>query len=115
MQEASSEQDVHDHATTRIISQREFVIDGVLFQWWAVGEEPALVTVRAKIFGTRSDLTNGDVAAFATALASKILLEHYLRADRACKACAPPALQIPSWVVPDATDFTSTIVYSNCS
>lgn len=102
------DKDVHDQATTRIISQRELAIDGVLFQWWAVGERPALVTVRAKVFGSRSDLTNGDVAAFATALASKILLEHYLRADRAYKARAQPTLQIPGWFEPGGTDYSST-------
>jgi hypothetical protein len=102
--------DVPEHIATRIISQRELEVEGVVFQWWAVGDGPALVTVRAKIFGSRSNFTDEDVAEFAAALAKSILVDHYARAaDNARKAAKTPALKKPGWFEPGCTDYSSTI------
>jgi hypothetical protein len=104
------DKDSSAHIATRIISQRKLTVDGVVFQWWAVGERPALVTVRAKVFGTLSDFTNGDVATFAAGLAKRILVEHYARAaDNARKAVKAPALKKAGWFEPGSTDYTSTV------
>lgn len=104
------DKDVPDTISTRIISQRELKVDGVLFQWWAVGEHPSLVTVRAPVFGTLSDFTGRDVAAFAVVLAKRVLADHYARAQRAEKKEKDnvPALKRPGWFEPGSTDFSST-------
>jgi hypothetical protein len=104
------DRDVPEHIATRIISQRELNVDGVIFQWWAVGQQPALVTVRAKIFGSRSDFTNGDVATFAAALGKRILIDHYARAaDSARKSATAPAMKKPGWFEPGCTDYSTTV------
>ncbi len=77
-----------DLTSTRLISRR-IVVDGVEFQWWAVGDEPALVTVRSRVFGGRMKFTMGDAAACAARLADDILDSHYDR-DRSPEAAAPP-------------------------
>lgn len=107
------EKDIPDHVSTRIISQRELVIDGVPFQWWAVGEEPALVTVRTPIFGTLTEFTYGDVAECAAALAKKLLTEHPTPAPKERQAARKTpdwsALEKPGWFEPGNTDFTETV------
>lgn len=107
------EEDIPEHISTRIISQRELVIDGVPFHWWAVGEKPALVTVRTPIFGALTEFTDGDVAECAAALAKKLLSQHSARARAARKAAhkAPDwsALEKPGWFEPGNTDFTETV------
>ena len=106
------DKEVPDCISTRIISQRELVVDGVLFQWWAVGERPALVTVRTPIFGSATDFTDGDVAAFADVLANRLLAEHYARAAaaKAGEKQKPPVspLTKPGWFEPGSTDYSST-------
>jgi hypothetical protein len=69
-----------EHIRTRIISQREVIVDGVAFEWWAVGEHPALVTVRASLVGSHSKFTDGDVAECAASLAKELLAQHRARA-----------------------------------
>lgn len=69
-----------DLVSTRVIANRELEVDGAKFQWWAVGENPTLVTVRSPIFGSRAKFTVVDPAYFAERLAKTILLEHYRRA-----------------------------------
>jgi len=107
------DRDIPDHVSTRIISQRELVIDGVPFQWWAVGEKPVLVTVRAPIFGSLTEFTDGDVAEFAAALAKRLLTQHSTSPKKESK---PPrkaldwsALEKPGWFEPGNTDFTETV------
>ena len=101
--------DVPEHITTRIISQCKLTVDGVPFQWWAVGERPALVTVRAPIFGALSDFTSGDVAVFAATLSKRVLANNYVRAEKARKVDNTPALKRPGWFEPGSTDFSSTV------
>ena len=107
------ERDIPDHVSTRIISQRELVIDGVPFQWWAVGEKPALVTVRTPIFGTLTEFTEGDVAECAATLAKKLLTQHFAPARKEPKAARKSpdwsALEKPGWFEPGNTDFTETV------
>ena len=102
-----------DHGSTRIIGQRELVVSGVLFQWWAVGERPALVTVRTPLFGTVTEFTHGDVAVCAELLAKRLLAQHHARAASARqqskpKAPAKPVLQKPGWFQADDIDFSAT-------
>ncbi len=104
--------DVSEHISTRIISQRELNVDGVPFSWWAVGERPALVTVRTSIFGSLSDFTNGDVAMFAEVLAKKLLADHMARHQNARKAADVPVLKKPGWFEPGSTDNSETATIS---
>ncbi len=107
------EKDIPDHFGTRIVSQRELVIGGVPFQWWAVGEKPALVTVRAPMFGSLAELTDGDVAQFAAALAKRLLTQHAAAPKKERKserrALDWSALEKPGWFEPGSTDFTETV------
>jgi hypothetical protein len=106
---------VPEHISTRIISQRELVVDGVPFQWWAVGENPALVTVRASVFGSLTKFSGGDVAEFAASLAKELLAQHYARAGRAptgkkLRSDKPSGLNKPGWFEPgDPVDFSTTV------
>jgi hypothetical protein len=105
------DKDVPDHVSTRIISQREALVDGVLFQWWAVGERPALVTVRTPVFGSATEFTLGPVEACAHELAKKLLAQHYERAAvaKAQARSAPQSpLDKPGWFEPGNTDYSST-------
>lgn len=68
--------------TTRIITNKQLVHEGVTFNWWAVGDDPALVTISNSIFGTLQQFTHGDPQAFALSLAKKLLNEHYVRAEQ---------------------------------
>ena len=102
-----------EHISTRIISQRELVVDGAPFQWWAVGENPSLVTVRSTVFGSLTKFTDGDVAQFAASLAKELLAQHYARAGRLPTGKALKAdntgLNKPGWFEPgDAVDFSTT-------
>lgn len=94
---------------TRIIGQRELVVDGVPFQWWAVGESPALVTVRAPLFGSLTEFTTGDVAEFATELAKKLLAQPRKDPKPAPRRPSRSALEKPGWFEPGNTDFSSTV------
>jgi hypothetical protein len=105
---------VGDHVSTRIEGQREVTVDGVPFEWWAVGDRPALVTVRTPLFGSLTELTTGDAAEFAVALARKILAQHHARAaapkkSAGSKTATVPVLKKPGWFEPGSTDFTTTI------
>jgi len=107
------DKDVPDHISTRIISQRQLVVDGVVFQWWAVGDRPALVTVRTKVFGSATKFTREeDVAAFANVLSKKLLAQHYARAAMAkgqvAKKGPESALKKHGWFEPGSTDYCST-------
>jgi hypothetical protein len=107
------DKDVPDSISTRIIGQRTLTADGVQFQWWAVGERPALVTVKTPIFGSATDFTDGDVAEFAVVLAKRLLAEHYARAaaakaGRAVQPPPPSALKRPGWFEPGSTDYSAT-------
>jgi hypothetical protein len=100
--------------STRIISQRELVIDGAPFQWWAVGERPSLVTVRSPVFGSMTEFTDGDVAQVAAALAQELLAQHYARAGRSPTGkelkSSNSGLNKPGWFEPgDAVDFSTTV------
>ena len=107
--------DVPEHISTRIISQRELIVDGAPFQWWAVGEHPSLVTVRSSVFGSLTRFTDGEVAKLATSLARELLAKHYARAGRSPtgkKLPSEPAsgLNKPGWFEPgDAVDFSTTV------
>ena len=103
-----------EHVSTRIISQRELVVDGAPFQWWAVGENPSLVTVRSTVFGSLTKFTDGDVAQVAASLAKELLAQHYARAGRSPTGKALKAdntgLNKPGWFEPgDAVDFSTTV------
>ncbi|HEY3515519.1 MAG TPA: hypothetical protein VGL98_00635 [Gammaproteobacteria bacterium] len=100
--------------STRIISQRELVIDGAPFQWWAVGEHPSLVTVRSAVFGSMTKFSDGDVAQVAASLAKELLAQHYARAGRSPTGKAlkleSTGLSKPGWFEPgDAVDFSTTV------
>jgi len=100
--------------STRIISQRELVIDGAPFQWWAVGEHPSLVTVRSTVFGSMTKFTDGDVAQVAAALAKELLAQHYARAGRSPTGkelkSSSTGLNKPGWFEPgDSVDFSTTV------
>ena len=103
-----------EHVSTRIISQRELVIDGAPFEWWAVGENPSLVTVRSTVFGSATKFTDGDVAQVAASLAAELLAQHYARAERSATGKEPKAdttgLNKPGWFEQgDVVDFSTTI------
>jgi hypothetical protein len=100
-----------EQISTRIIGQRELVVDGVPFQWWAVGDGPTLVTVRAPLFGSLTEFTNGDVAEFATELAKRLLTQPPARSEPKPAPRRPnsSALEKPGWFEPDNTDFSSTV------
>lgn len=72
-----------DCISTRIITNQQLLCDGAPFKWWAVGENPTLVTVRSPVFGGIQDVTQDDAEAFAMALAKQVLDRHYARAERA--------------------------------
>ena len=82
--------DAPEHVSTRIISQRELIVDGAPFEWWAVGE-------------------------LAASLAKELLAQHYARAGRSPtgkKLPSEPAsgLNKPGWFEPgDAVDFSTTV------
>ena len=107
--------DAPEHISTRIISQRELIVDGAPFEWWAVGEHPALVTVRSSVFGSMTKFTDGDVAQFAASLAKELLAQHYARAGRSPtgRKLSPDTtagLKKPGWFEPgDAVDFSTTV------
>jgi hypothetical protein len=102
-----------EHVRTRIISQRELVVDGAPFQWWAVGEHPTSVTVRSAVFGSMTKLTDGDVARVAASLAKELLAQHYERAGRSPTGRAlksDTGLNKPGWFEPgDDVDFSTTV------
>lgn len=93
-----------DTLTTRLIS-RELTLDGVTFHWWAVGENPSLVTVSNPIFGNKADFVSRDREGFAVSLARRLLVEHYQRAAEIRKAqtqtaaddADPDLLDKPGW------------------
>lgn len=60
---------------TKVIS-RVFVIDGVVFSWWSIGESPAHVTVSNELFGNKSGFANGDREEVAKTLAGEMLRTH---------------------------------------
>jgi hypothetical protein len=60
--------------STRIIS-RTLTCDGALFYWWAVGEDPSLVTVTSGVYGSLNGFTRSDPEAFAMTLA-RDLMQH---------------------------------------
>jgi hypothetical protein len=62
-----------DFTSTRIISSKEAVCDGVRFSWWAVGQRPALVTVTNPVFGSKNAFTYADPEAFAIELMRTLL------------------------------------------
>jgi hypothetical protein len=107
------DEDVRGQVGTRIISQRELDVDGVAFEWWAVGEHPALVTVRAPGLGSLTEPNSGDVAEFAAALARKLIAQQRALANPARKSAPAPArisvLEKPGWFEPGSTDFSTTI------
>ena len=107
--------DAPEHVSTRIISQRELVVDGAPFEWWAVGEHPASVTVRSSVFGSLTRFTDGDVGELAASLAKELLAQHYARAGRSPTGKKLPSqtaagLDKPGWFEPgDAVDFSTTV------
>jgi hypothetical protein len=107
--------DAPEHISTRIISQRELIVDGAPFQWWAVGEHPTLVTVRSSVFGSLTRFTDEDVAAFAASLAKELLAQHYARAGRSptgkkLSSATVTGLNKPGWFEPgDEVDFSTTV------
>ncbi|HEX5421863.1 MAG TPA: hypothetical protein VFY39_17875 [Gammaproteobacteria bacterium] len=72
------------------VASRALVLDGIEFQWWAVGERPAVVTVRHRALGGRTELTGGDPEKFARWLAKVMLDTHH--AKRPLSSGAPYAL-----------------------
>lgn len=69
-----------DTISTRVIKSQDIDVEGARFRWWAVGQQPVLVTVRSEIFGSVAKFTYGDVPSFALALAKNVLAEHYAKA-----------------------------------
>jgi len=111
---SDSKRKVDDTISTRIISQRSLTLDGVEFQWWAVGDHPALVTVRSKVFGSLAEFSYADAADFALKLARRLLLRHYEHA-RSLEIGKPrrptndvPLLARPGWFE-QGPDTTSTL------
>jgi hypothetical protein len=99
-----------DSSTPRVL-----IVDGAPFQWWVVGENPTLVTVRSSVFGSITRFTDGDVAALAASLAKELLAQHYERAGRSPTGKKLPTdtmsgLNKPGWFEPgDVVDFSTTI------
>jgi hypothetical protein len=65
-----------DTVTTRVIKSQEFELEGARFSWWAVGDQPMLVTVRSDAFGSTQQFAYGDVESFAQRLARGLLRDH---------------------------------------
>ena len=106
------DREVPDQISTRIVSQRELRVDGISFEWWAVGEQPAFVTVRARWFGSVTEPTTGDVAELAAVLARKLIAQHRARPAKKPVRAKTPSLTVlekPGWFEPGSTDFSSTI------
>jgi len=62
--------------STRIIS-RTIEVEGVVFCWWAVGSNPALVNVKSPIFGADAEFTTKSEEALAYQLAESLLRRHF--------------------------------------
>lgn len=92
--------DAPDLVSTRLISRR-LEVDGVEFHWWAVGEKPALVTVRSKLFGGRTRFSMEDPAEFARQLAEAVLDDHYARKPA---VSAAPEPRMPGPAEPSPAD-----------
>lgn len=60
-------------ATIQHAPCREFTLDGVLFSWWSIGTDPALVTISNATYGAKSNLTQDDLEAFARKMAAELL------------------------------------------
>ena|SRR5438876_6836986 len=90
-----------DHTSTRIISHRKVTVDGVQFRWWAVGEHPTLVTVRATALGSLAEFTYDSCSTFARNLAQKLLAQHHQRAQKGkaekTARAVVPALEKAGW------------------
>ena len=108
--------DAAGHVSTRIISQRELIVDGAPFQWWVVGEHPSLVTVRSSVFGSMTKFTDGDVAEFPESLAKELLSQHNARAGGSPRGRRLPpdtttGLNKPGWFEPGHDVHFSTTVF----
>ena len=91
-------------ATTRIIASKPIEVDGAEFHWWAVGEDPWLVTVKSSIFGSLAEFTYQAPDSFAHKLGRKLLEQHYARAVEARHAAPkaqsptdPDPMKKPGW------------------
>ncbi|HEU4620319.1 MAG TPA: hypothetical protein VFV10_19945 [Gammaproteobacteria bacterium] len=86
-----------DDGATRIAC-RTLMCDGAAFDWWAVGEAPALVTVKSAVLGSLNGFTDSDPEAFATTLA-KQLIERRENASRCSTGdgAAQSPLDKPGW------------------
>ena len=95
-----TEDSAGDAVSTRIVS-KGLVCDGVKFQWWAVGEDPSLVTVRSSVFGSLNGFARSDAETFAMTLARNLLRQHYDSARTEQPAPEPIAdanpLAKPGW------------------
>lgn len=69
-----------DTVSTRIIASKVMEVEGAEFHWWAVGENPSLVTVRSPIFGSLAEFTMIEPEVYARRVAKKLLAQHYERA-----------------------------------
>lgn len=60
--------------STRIISN-SLELDGIHFSWWAVDNNPSLVTVTSEQLGSRCEFAHGDAGDAAIKLAQELLEE----------------------------------------
>lgn len=75
-----------DSISTRIIS-RTLTCDGAFFYWWAVGEDPSLVTVTSAVYGSLNGFTRSEPETFAMTLAKDLM--RY--------PSTPTSLEKPGW------------------
>jgi hypothetical protein len=102
------------HTSTQIIGHRELTVDRVQFQWWAVADRPALVTVRSTAFGSLAEFTYHDACPFAHPLATELLAQERKRTQEARGATNKtarthvPALKKAEWFEVEP-DFRKTV------
>jgi hypothetical protein len=86
-----------DSADRRIVGDT-LRCEGSLFDWWVLGEKPALVTVSNPVFGKLSGFTDTDPEVFANGLAKQLLDRHAgLRLAQVRADMAPSPLKKPGW------------------
>jgi hypothetical protein len=94
---------------------RTGIVEGVAFEWWTDGAQPASVTVRSPVFGTATGRTSHDPARFAAALAERRLARWREGREAARKpqrhpSGGVPVLKKPGWFEVDPSDFGTTVL-----
>lgn len=92
---------------------RTGIVEGVAFEWWTDGGQPATVTVRSPVFGTATGRTSHDPARFAAGLAERRLAQwrekREARKQRRHPPGGVPVLKKPGWFEVDPSDFGTTV------